>query len=106
MTESLLQQFSAEREALVASVIPRAVAVAVAPHRVLSGIHWRGTYVITAAETLRGADRVRVIWPETAGSEESAEGEIVASDLTTDVAVIRTGGARASEMTTRESLRL
>jgi len=106
MTESLLQQFSAEREALVASVIPRAVAVAVARHRVLSGIHWRGAYVITAAETLGGADRVRVTWPETAGPEESAEGEIVASDLTTDVAVIRTAGPRAAEITTRESLRL
>lgn len=106
MNESLLQQFSAEREALVASVIPHAVAITVARHRVLSGIHWRGSYVITAAEALHGADRVRVAWPEAAGPEESAEGEIVASDLTTDVAVIRTDGSRAGEITTREGVRL
>jgi S1-C subfamily serine protease len=107
MAEStLLQQLSAEREALVGSVIPSAVAITVARHRVLSGIHWRGAYVITAAEAVGGADRVRVVWPDTAGPEDSAEGEVVASDLTTDVAVIRTDGSRASEITTRENLRL
>jgi S1-C subfamily serine protease len=107
MSEStLLQQFSAERAALVEALIPHAVAVTVARHRVLSGIHWRGAYVITAAETVGGADRVRVEWPGTAGGEDPAEGEIVASDLTTDVAVIRMDGCRASEITTREGLRL
>lgn len=109
----LLQQFSAEREALVASVIPRAVAVAASRRRVLSGIHWRAGYVITAAEGLGGADRVRMVWREDSASEQSGEGEVVASDLTTDVAVIRTEAshepafmAHASAITTRESLRL
>jgi len=102
---SCLQQVSADREALVDSLVSRTVGVAVSRHRVLSGIHWRGGYVITAAETLGGADRVRVAWPGS-GAEASEEAEIVASDLTTDVAIIRTSGSGASDITTREGLRL
>lgn len=107
MSESLLlQQLSAEREALAASVTQRAVAIVVSRHRVLSGIHWRGGYVITAAETVAGADRVRITWPEGTNSGQSSEGEIVASDLATDVAVISTSGFSIPEITTRDSLHL
>jgi S1-C subfamily serine protease len=102
----LLQQISAEREALIASVASHAVAVAGSRRRVLSGIHWRGAYVITAAEAIAGADRVRVSWSSASELEESAQGEVVAADLTTDVAVIRTERSAAAEIATRENLRL
>jgi S1-C subfamily serine protease len=95
---SLLQQASAEREALVASVLPRAVAIAVSRRRVLSGIRWSGSLVVTAAEAVAGADRIRLSSPEDGGSDASsatveADGEVLAVDLATDVAVIRPSAA-------------
>ncbi len=52
--------------------------------RYLSGIHWRGPLVVTAAEALAGSDEARVIWD---GGEVRAP--VVACDLATDVAVLR-----------------
>jgi S1-C subfamily serine protease len=106
---TVLQQISAEREALVASIVPRAVAVAVSRRRVLSGIHWRGAFVITAAEALGGADRVRLAWHSDGVADsgsEIEEAEIAARDLTTDVAIIRTKRPPAEPVAVREDLRL
>jgi len=106
---TVLQQISAEREALVASIVPRAVAVAVSRRRVLSGIHWRGAFVITAAEALGGADRVRLAWHGDGAADsgfEIEDAEIAARDLTTDVAIIRTKRPPAEAVAVREDLRL
>jgi S1-C subfamily serine protease len=73
---------------------------------VLSGIHWRAGYVITAAEPLGGAERVRIASHWNVEADEPDEAEVIACDLTTDVAVIRRSGALGPEITTREGLRL
>ncbi len=46
---TLLQQSSAERRALIAALTPRIVSIARGPRDVMSGILWRGGYLVTAA---------------------------------------------------------
>jgi S1-C subfamily serine protease len=81
---SLLKQYSDERAALVQNALPRAVAVIIGRRRVLSGIHWGGDLIVTAAEAIGGAEHVDV---RLDGDELGAE--VVATDLTTDVAILR-----------------
>ena len=54
----MLQQSNDERVALLSGAAARAVTIIVARRRALSGIHWRGELVVTAAEGLSGAERV------------------------------------------------
>jgi S1-C subfamily serine protease len=95
MPTLMLQQSNEERVALLASVASTAVAIVVGRRRVLSGIRWRHELAVTAAEALAGADRVEV-----RSDTGSVTAEIVAADLTTDVAVLRVpGSATASPVT-------
>jgi len=82
--DSLLKRTSDERVALVREAIPRAVAIVVGRRRALSGIRWRGDLIVTAAEAIGGAEQVDVR-PD--GADVTAE--VVATDLTTDIAVLR-----------------
>ncbi|MFI4867788.1 MAG: S1C family serine protease [Steroidobacterales bacterium] len=84
-TPSMLQQWSRERAQLAAALTPHAVALALARHRSLSGIHWRGPFIVTAAEALAGSDEVAVI-----SEHGTRRASVVACDLATDVAVLRT----------------
>lgn len=81
---SLLKQYSDERAALVQNALPKAVAVVLGRRRVLSGIYWGGDLIVTAAEAIGGADHVDV---RLDGDELGAE--VIATDLTTDVAILR-----------------
>jgi S1-C subfamily serine protease len=83
---SLLKQISDERAALVQSASPKAVAIILGRRRVLSGIRWRRDLIVTAAEAIGGAEQVDV---RLEGDELSSE--VIATDLTTDVAVLRVG---------------
>jgi len=88
----MLQQWSRERAQLVAALTPYAVAIGRARHRSLSGIQWRGPFIVTAAEALAGSDQVLVV------SERGARpASVIACDLATDVAVLRSDGADGAE---------
>jgi S1-C subfamily serine protease len=111
----LLQQLSAERAALAATLLPRIATLSVRRRRTISAIRWRDPYLITAAEALAGAEEVA--WHAPLGADAVEAGpqraEVVTADLTTDVAVIRTNGvasAQAAEaptaMVTRDALTL
>ncbi|HEX2789512.1 MAG TPA: hypothetical protein VHN17_03725, partial [Steroidobacteraceae bacterium] len=58
---NVLQQWSRERSQLAAALAPRTVAIALEPHRYLSGIRWRGPFVVTAAEALAGSDEATLV---------------------------------------------
>ncbi len=96
---SLLQQLSLERAALAGSLVPRLATVLAARRRTVSAIRWRGAYLITAAEPLAGIEEVQ--WRAAAGRDtpeaEPQRAEVIAADLATDVAVIRTQPGAASE---------
>jgi len=81
---NVLQQWSQERSRLAAALAPRTVAIALGPHRSVSGIRWRGAYIVTAAEALAGSDEVTLV-------SEGAETRVpvIACDLATDVALLR-----------------
>jgi S1-C subfamily serine protease len=86
---NLLQQWSKDRSTLAAELTPRAVSVVPASRRwssgrTLSGMHWRGPLIVTAAEALAGSDEARVIW-----DRGEARAPVVACDLATDVALLR-----------------
>jgi len=86
---NLLQQWSQDRSTLAAALTPRAVSVLPASRRgssgrSLSGMHWRGPLIVTAAEALAGSDEARVIW-----DRGEARAPVVACDLATDVALLR-----------------
>jgi S1-C subfamily serine protease len=81
---SFLKQYSDARAALVQSATSKAAAIIVGRRRVLSGIRWRGDLIVTAAEAIGGAEHVDI---RLEGDELGAE--VVATDLTTDVAVLR-----------------
>jgi S1-C subfamily serine protease len=85
---SNLKQISDERAQLVADSAASACAVLLRRRRVLSGIRWRGNLVITAAEAIGGAEQVGVRF-----EGEEVDAEVVATDLGTDVAVLRLAGA-------------
>jgi S1-C subfamily serine protease len=85
---TLLQQWSQQRSALAAALVPRTVAVVPGSHRSssgrsLSGMRWRGRFIVTSAEALAGSDDARVFWD---GGEMRVP--VVACDLSTDVAVL------------------
>jgi len=84
--ESLLKQYSEERAALVERALPKAAAIILGRRRILSGIRWRGDLIVTAAEAIGGIEHVDV---RLDGDELGAE--VIATDLTTDVAILRLG---------------
>jgi S1-C subfamily serine protease len=96
--KSLLKQYSEERAALVQNALPRAVAVILGRRRVLSGIHWGGDLIITAAEAIGGAEHVDI---RLDGDELGAE--VIATDLTTDVAILRAASGDTAGAPTHES---
>ncbi len=88
---SLLKQYSDERAALVQSAVSKAAAIILGRRRVLSGIRWRDDLIVTAAEAIGGAEQVDV---QLEGDE--LEAHVVATDLTTDIAILRVGAGAAS----------
>jgi S1-C subfamily serine protease len=99
-----LKQYSEERAALVQNALPKAVAVILGRRRVLSGIHWGGDLVITAAEAIGGAEHVDV---RLDGDELGAQ--VIATDLTTDVAILRAAsglGAHSPRPSSAPALRV
>jgi len=80
----MLRQWSNERASLLARVFPRVGAVALGRRRVVSGIRWRGDLMVTAAEAVADAERLEVQLESGAASAE-----VLATDLATDVAVLR-----------------
>jgi S1-C subfamily serine protease len=82
--DSFLKRYSDERAALVQSVLSAAVAIIVGRRRALSGIRWSRDLIVTAAEAIGGAEHVDV---RLEGDELGAK--VVATDLTTDVAILR-----------------
>ncbi len=81
---NVLQRWSQERSQLAAALAPRTVAIALGAHRCVSGIRWRGPYIVTAAEALAGSDAVMLVSER---GETSAP--VIACDLATDVALLR-----------------
>ena len=106
---SLLKQYSDERAALVQNAVSKAAAIVLGRRRVLSGIRWRDDLIITAAEAIGGVEQADV---RLEGDE--LEAHVIATDLTTDIAVLRiasatsaahaiesnAGGANAADATT------
>lgn len=84
----MLQQWNDERASLLANALPRIAAVASGRRRVLSGIRWRSDLLVTAAESIAGAERVEV---QLESGEAAAA--VLAADLATDVAVLRVPAA-------------
>jgi len=84
---SLLKQYSDERAALVQTAVPKAAAVILGRRRVLCGIRWRDDLIITAAEAIGGADQLDVQFD----SDNGLEANVIATDLTTDIAILRVG---------------
>ena len=78
-----LKQLSDECADLIQSVAPRVGAV-ILGYRVVSGIRWRDELMIPAAEALCGAQRVEI-----RVENSSARAEVLATDLGTDIAVLR-----------------
>jgi S1-C subfamily serine protease len=101
--KSLLSQYSQERAALVESALPKAAAIILGRRRVLSGIRWRDDLIVTAAEAIGGAEHVDV---RLEGDELGAE--VIATDLTTDVAILRVGtvGAAPASRSSAPALRV
>jgi S1-C subfamily serine protease len=88
---SLLKQYSDERAALVRSAVSKAAAVILGRRRVLSGIRWRDDLIVTAAEAIGGAEQVDI---QVEGNE--LEARVIATDLTTDIAILRVPSATAA----------
>jgi S1-C subfamily serine protease len=83
-----LKLWNDERASLIASVLPRVGAVASGRRRVLSGLRWRSDLLVTAAEAIAGAERVEVQL-----ESGNSTAEVLAADLSTDVAVLRVPAA-------------
>jgi S1-C subfamily serine protease len=81
---NVLQQWSQERSQLAAALAPRTVAIAISPHRCVSGIRWRREYIVTAAEALAGSDAVMLL-----SEKGETRAPVIACDLATDVALLR-----------------
>ena len=93
---SLLKQYSDERAALVQTAVSKAVAVVLGRRRVLSGIRWRDDLIITAAEAIGGMEQADV---RLEGDE--LEAHVIATDLTTDIAVLRVASAATADAATK-----
>jgi S1-C subfamily serine protease len=90
MSQSTLSsQLDAERAAILERAATSVFAVESARVR-QSAFLWRGGLLVTAAEPLEGAESLRVLQD---GS--SNEGEVLACDLRTDIAVVRCAAAVA-----------
>src|ERR1700674_3892429 len=87
---SLLKQYSDERAALVQGAVSKAAAIILGRRRVLSGIRWRDDLIVTAAEAIGGAEQVDI---QLEGDE--LEARVIATDLTTDIAILRVPSATA-----------
>jgi S1-C subfamily serine protease len=92
---SLLKQYSDERAALVRSAVSKAAAIILGRRRVLSGIRWRDDLIVTAAEAIGGAEQVDI---QLEGDE--LEARVIATDLTTDIAILRVPSATAGHTAT------
>lgn len=102
MSATLLRQLSSEGAALIASLLPRSWAIGGSSGRTVSAIHWLGPYLVAPAEALGDAEQVRLYPPPGTGqsyapSPAGTQGELVAADLSTDVAVVRMSAAVAAE---------
>ena len=86
---SVLSQLDGERAAILERAATSVFAVESARVR-QSAFLWRGGLLVTAAEPLEGAESLRVLQD---GS--SSEGEVLACDLRTDIAVVRCAAAVA-----------
>jgi len=86
---SVLSQLDGERAAILERAATSVFAVESARVR-QSAFLWRGGLLVTAAEPLEGAESLRVLQD---GS--SSEGEVLACDLRTDIAVVRCATAVA-----------
>ena len=86
--------WSDARARLVSAVEPSVASIVIGRNRHLSGIAWGKEYVLTAAEPVAGADRAVVSF-----GEAQTAAEVVATDLTTDVAVLRVPGHNAPALT-------
>ena len=99
-TYPTLKEWSRERADLAGSAAAKAVAVT-AGKRVLSGIHWRRDLVVTSAEAIGGSERAGVRF-----AEVDLDSEVVATDLGTDIAILRipreTPAPASSETSTAE----
>ena len=95
---SLLKQYSDERAALVQNAVSKAAAIVLGRRRVLSGIRWRDDLIITAAEAIGGAEQADV---RLEGDE--LEAHVIATDLTTDIAVLRIASATAAAHATESN---
>ena len=87
-----LDNWARERAELAAAVASRACAVHLERGRAITGFAWRGGLVVTAAEGVAGASRLRVHAQDGEGSAE-----LIALDLATDVAVLRSEHAARDE---------
>jgi S1-C subfamily serine protease len=90
---NVLQQWSQERSQLAAELAPRTVAVAIGQHRSVSGICWRGSYIVTAAEALAGSDEVTLV-----SERGETRAPVIACDLATDVALLRISDDQMQEV--------
>jgi S1-C subfamily serine protease len=90
---SLLQQYSDERAALVQNAVSKAAAIVLGRRRVLSGIRWRDDLIVTAAEAIGGAERVGIRL-----DADDLEAEVIATDLTTDISLLRVNSNPANTM--------
>src|SRR5215813_14089683 len=86
---SLSSQLDAERAAILDRAAASVFAVESARVR-QSAFLWRGGLLVTAAEPLEGAESLRVL-----KDGSSSEGEVLACDLRTDIAVVRCAAAVA-----------
>jgi len=90
---SLSSQLDAERAAILDRAAPSVFAVESRRVR-QSAFLWRGGLLVTAAEPLDGAEALRVL-----KDGSSSEGEVLACDLRTDIAVVRCAAAVAPALT-------
>jgi S1-C subfamily serine protease len=86
---TLSSQLDAERAAILDRAATSVFAVETARVR-QSAFVWRGGLLVTAAEPLEGAESLRVL-----KDGFSSEGEVLACDLRTDIAVLRCAAAAA-----------
>lgn len=90
MASDFLQQLTQARTALAGQVARHAVGVA-GGRRAFAGIGWDSDTVVTAAEPLGGAQQVTVVQ-----GERQCGAEVLAADLSTDVALLRVAEALAA----------
>jgi len=86
----LSSQLDAERAAILDRAAASVFAVE-SPRVRQTAFAWRGGLLVTAAEPLEGAESLRVLAEGTSG-----EGEVLACDLRTDIAVVRCAAAAAT----------